>query len=374
MIANNAEATSLAFSPPGKNSFSSDLKEQVGAYIQQGQGHRFADPLLLAKILLLMLLAGMFYALTLQVHTVLPFFLLYGSFMLIAMVLAINSFHDASHASIFRTHKYNRWLMALVSLPLGINPMIWTVRHVYYHHTYPNIAGYDLDIEPNPVLRQTPFQSWSPQYQWQHLYWPLVSAISLPYLCWYLDWLDQFGKTPLVKFSHLRKKTTWLQFVVLKTVHVCLTLVLPMFACLGSEIMWWHILGAYFVAQMITSCFLVTIILGTHWAEADFFQPHQGQSMPHSWHHHAFLTACDWQPRPRCLGYWLGGLDLHLTHHLLPNYSHRHYPALAKIVSRLADKHQLPYRQIRYGQLLKMQQAFLRAMGKKPETQVGNGD
>jgi linoleoyl-CoA desaturase len=366
MVKNNNTLVSLTFNKMDKKEFSIELKQQVHEYIEHNKTHRFADLRLGIKIVFLMLLTGALYFFSLQMTTFLSFTLLFMGFMFTAMVLAMNSFHDASHGSIFRTHKFNRWLMALVSIPIGIDPAIWTIRHVHFHHTYPNIEGYDLDIEPNPLLRQTPFHNWAPQHQYQFLYWPLVAAISLPYLCWYSDWIDKLGKTPLVRFSHLQKKSSWLKFLGLKAAHITLTLLLPMYIFYGSEIVWWHILSVYLFTQMIISCFLVMIILGTHWSDVEFFQPQSNNSIEHSWHHHAFLTACDWQPHPRCLGYWLGGLDLHLTHHLLPGYSHRHYQALAKIVEKTAKKNQLPYRNIRYGQLFKMQQKFLKKMGEKP--------
>ena len=64
----------------------------------------------------------------------------------------------------------------------------------------------------------------------------------------------------------------------------------------------------------------------------------------------------------------MGGLNLHLTHHLFPTYSHRHYPALAAIVERLAARHGLPYRCLSYGALLGAQYRFLKSMGARPET------
>jgi len=62
----------------------------------------------------------------------------------------------------------------------------------------------------------------------------------------------------------------------------------------------------------------------------------------------------------------MGGLNYHLTHHLFPTWSHRHYRSLASIVAQVAARHQLNYRNLGYSQLWTSQQAFLRAMGRKP--------
>ncbi len=86
--------------------------------------------------------------------------------------------------------------------------------------------------------------------------------------------------------------------------------------------------------------------------------------MAHDWHLHAFLTSCDWSPRPRWLGFWMGGLNHHLTHHLFPTVSHRHYPALAAMVEEVSARHQLGYRNLNYRQLVASQQQFLKSMGR----------
>ena len=63
----------------------------------------------------------------------------------------------------------------------------------------------------------------------------------------------------------------------------------------------------------------------------------------------------------------LGGLNLHLTHHLFPGWSHRHYSALMLIVERLAKEYQLPYRRLSYPELLTSQLKFISKMAQKPE-------
>jgi linoleoyl-CoA desaturase len=61
----------------------------------------------------------------------------------------------------------------------------------------------------------------------------------------------------------------------------------------------------------------------------------------------------------------LGGLDLHLTHHLLPGFSNRHYPLLADQVQQLARQYEMPYRRITYSELFEAQQRFLKKMGEQ---------
>jgi linoleoyl-CoA desaturase len=356
----------LRFKPAADSAFRKALQREAQACLAAHGTHRFADGWLYLKAISLAAAVVLAYLLALRAGNRWHFMGAFVAFLFLAMVLAMNTLHDAAHGALFRSKRVNRLLMRLVSLPVGIDPDYWTIRHVHFHHTYANIDGYDLDIEPNPFLRQTPFQRWSPQYRAQHLYWPLVAALSLPYLCWYSDWADRFGKTRLAGRGDLAGWRAWLVFFAAKAAHLILVLLLPVWALHGSGMGWGVVPAAYLAGQMLASCFLVAMILGTHWAEVEFFLPGKDGSMPHTWYEHTFRTSCDWRPRPAWLGYWLGGLNSHLTHHLFPTYSHRHYPRLAEIVEDLAHRHGLRYRALRYGQLLASQQHFLKSMGKQP--------
>jgi linoleoyl-CoA desaturase len=336
------------------------LHREAQAYLTQQGTHRWGNAALLCKAGLICLAMGLAYAAVLGAGSRLQFGLAYIAFLWLAMLLAMNTLHDAAHRALFRTPWLNDWVKRLVSVPVGIDADYWTIRHVNFHHHYANVQGYDLDIEPNPFLRQTPFQTWAPQHRWQHLYWPLVAALSLPYLCWYSDWLDRLGRTAVATHT----PPPWPRFMVTKLAHAALVLALPLQAAAALGMGWYEVLGWYLAGQMLASCVLVALVLGTHWADVQFFQADAADRWPHDWYQHAFYTSCDWQPRPVWLGYWLGGLHLHLTHHLLPTYSHRHYPALACIVQRLAKDHGLPYRQLSYGQLVNAQQRFLKTLGR----------
>lgn len=103
------------------------------------------------------------------------------------MLLTVNVIHDASHNAFSRARWANALINRLVAIPLGLDPDCWRVRHVIFHHTHTNIADYDPDIDENGVLRQTTFQRWNPFMRVQHLYWPLVAAMTFPWYIWLVD-------------------------------------------------------------------------------------------------------------------------------------------------------------------------------------------
>jgi len=357
----------LRYSTAKESDFATALREQSQQYLSQAGDHRYADFSIWLKAFLLTSLTMTAYLFALHAQTLARFALPYAAFFFCTTLLAMNVFHDAAHHALCKSSAANAILMRIISIAIGIDPDSWQIRHVHFHHTYANVEHYDLDIEANAFLRQTPFQQWRPQYQYQHCYWPLIAALSLPYLVWYADWADRFGATPLVNKPQIATWPARITFVLAKLAHVMLALVLPALYLHEHGMGIAAVVTCYFVALMLVSCLLVAMILGTHWADADFFLPPENGRFTHTWYEHAFYTACDWLPRPRWLAYLLGGLNFHLTHHLFPTISHRHYRQLAPMVEQLARQHGLRYRSLEYSQLWCLQQTFLREMGRAPQ-------
>lgn len=351
------------FMPDGEQAFHRALNIQAQAYLKDHGDHRYADGVSLVKALALSLWCVAGYIICLTQHTGWGFFGGYLLFVLMGMLLNVNVNHDASHNVFLRSTRANRIISRLVTLPLGVDPDYWRVRHVEFHHRYANVEHYDLDTQENGIFRQSPYQQHRPHMRFQHLYWPLIAALSLPYIAWIFDWSDRMGKTPLKLTDALPGRRGWVIFAGFKLLHLLLVLVVPLFVAHAHGIGTGVVIASYLVSQMIASTFVVFLLLGTHWAQAEFYEAPAAGKMPQGWYKHNFATACDWHPSPLWLEKWFGMLNLHLTHHLFPGWHHRHYPALAKIIAALAAEHGLNYRCIGYRQLLREQQDFLRKMG-----------
>ncbi|HBT29443.1 MAG TPA: acyl-CoA desaturase, partial [Erwinia persicina] len=181
----------LRYPPDGEQAFHRALQREAHQYLSSHQDHRFAGGRQWLKAGLLLGLCVSCYLLSLFQSSQSGFFICYMLFMLMAMLLNINVNHDASHGVFSRSPRLNRLISRVVTLPLGLDPDYWRVRHVHFHHAYANIEHYDLDTEENGFFRQTPYQRWRPWMRWQHLYWPLIAALSLPYLTWVFDWADR---------------------------------------------------------------------------------------------------------------------------------------------------------------------------------------
>lgn len=359
----NPSSKYIHFSTADETAFHQALLQASQDYLQKNNDHRLANKrnIVVAGGLFLLSIASYFYALSTQSSAV--YIMAYSFFVILIMFLNVICQHDACHNTLFKNTRINRIVGRLVTLPLGIDPDFWRVRHVDYHHHYANIEHYDLDIEENGIFRQTPFQQWRGFMRYQHIYWPLIAALSLSWVALVFDWADRTGRTRLRENNVLSGWQGWLLFLLSKLLHLTVMIGLPLAIAHTHGISISTILFTYLVSQMMASMLVVYLLLGTHWAETKFFTPPANHQMPHGWYQHNFMTACDWLPSPHWLWRLTGGVNYHLTHHLFPGWHHRHYPALAQIIARLANEYKMPYRCISYRQLVKSQISFLRRMG-----------
>lgn len=344
--------------------FHRELTRATQAWLQQHGEHRFANWATIAKALLLALLAISCCCLGLQQSHWLAWAACQAGFSFFAMLLTINVVHDASHQAFFRSKSANRVIGALASLPLGLDPECWRVRHVLMHHVGNNVIGYDPDMEENGILRQSRFQRLRPLMRYQRYYWPLVAALTFPWYIWLFDWLDRAGQTRVGARMRLQGLRGWAAFLLVKMGHFLLALALPLYL-LSPSLGVGTVVLVYLLCQMLSSLVFVMLIIGSHWAKGNSYQPTGQGKLPHSRYAHLFATTCDWLTRPRWLGFWLGGMNLHLTHHLFPHWSHRHYPALAQIVAEVAARYGYDYQCLSLTQLLSAQRRFLHQLGKE---------
>lgn len=127
-------------SPPPLNFSRNDrplyeaLNTAAQAWLRNQGDHRLADAGMMGKMFLLLALGGLAYGLCLRASTEAGFIGGYFVFISAALLLAINVIHDASHNAFLGSARANRLLNMVISLPLGMDPECWRVRHVIFHH------------------------------------------------------------------------------------------------------------------------------------------------------------------------------------------------------------------------------------------------
>ena len=77
--------------------------------------------------------------------------------------------------------------------------------------------------------------------------------------------------------------------------------------------------------------------------ETEFPEPDNEGSLEDNWAIHQFKTTSNFAPNNKVLGWYMGGLNYQVEHHLFPTICHIHYPAISKIVKATAEEYGVPY-------------------------------
>ncbi len=245
--------------------------------------------------------------------------------------IGFNVQHDGGHGAYPKRRLGNRltaWTLDLI----GGSSYMWNFKHNITHHHYTNVDGVDEDLQADPFLRLAPGQPRYWYHRYQHLYvWLLYAFFPAKW-----EWYDDFKNLILGRSGHQRVPRprgwalTWL--FLGKLIFAAWALAIPL--VLHSL---WQVLAIYAFVALVLGVTLGTVFQLAHCVEeADITPlPANGVRLPRSWAEHQLATTADFAPRNPVLGWYLGGLNFQVEHHLFPRVSHVHYPKLAAIVRRV---------------------------------------
>ena len=78
--------------------------------------------------------------------------------------------------------------------------------------------------------------------------------------------------------------------------------------------------------------------------EADYSQPEPSNKMvADSWVHHQIVTTIDFLPESPLANFIFAGFNLHTAHHIFPEVSHVHLPALTRIIKETIEENGLDW-------------------------------
>jgi linoleoyl-CoA desaturase len=248
--------------------------------------------------------------------------------------------HDANHGG-YSEHRASNKLWAMTLDALGGSSYMWCRKHNIIHHTYPNIAGIDDDIDIGPLGRLAPGQARRAFHRHQALYMWLVYAM-LAFKWHFFDdfWSFIRGRVGRHRFPRPRG---WdlVQMVAGKLVFAVWAIVVPL-----SQHSVATIVPFYVLTSMVLGFTLAIVFQLAHCVEAAHFPAARRppDRMGNEWAAHQVETSVDFARDSRWLTWYLGGLNFQIEHHLFPKICHVHYPRIARIVEKTCADHGIEYR------------------------------
>lgn len=317
-----------------------DLKARVARYFEEQGRSPFGGWRMWLKTAVLVLFTWGSWALFLLGGGAWWEALLYGT--LVALGVAGIGFcvqHDANHGAYSSRPGVNRLLGRLMDL-VGASSFVWRTKHNVIHHTYPNLADVDDDIDTGGAARFAPGQRWRPIQRFQHLYvWPLYALLGLKWL-----WFDDFRNVASGSIGnhHMARPRgkEWLVLVTGKAAAIAWMVVVPMLV----HGLWIGLLFHVW-AQLVAGLTMAVVFQCAHCVqEADFPEVPTPPEAETEWAVHQLNTSVDFAHGRRFLTWYFGGLNYQAVHHLLPRVCHVHYPALSPIVEATCREHGVRYR------------------------------
>jgi linoleoyl-CoA desaturase len=261
------------------------------------------------------------------------------------LYMAFNIAHDANHGAYARSKQVNRALGCVFDL-VGVSSYMWRLMHNDAHHSFVNIRGADTTLISGNVLRFSPHDRRRPFHRYQHLYAPFLYCLST--LDWVLTkdyrWLlseQRFGNRRIV--GHPLSEI--LILFAGKAFYYTYMLVIP-FLYLRAP--WYSAVLGFVVMHLFIGFTIALIFQPNHFFEESAFpEADERGRISNNYIKHIFDTTADYARNKPFVTWILGGLNLHVIHHMFPGICHVHYPALTEIVRSTAEEYGLIYRENR---------------------------
>lgn len=333
------------------------LRRRVQARVNAVQEDRGA--LIKIKVILLpVVYFGCYLAAVLQAENPQIYFALFAVMGILLVLIYLNIIHEAAHNNIFKNKKYNRAVLKIFDL-VGANSFIWERRHIVSHHAYPNVDGWDTDIEQSGVLKIYPYGKAKGIQKYQHRFFFLVYPLYLFNWMFIRDFRDFFGKSRIIrKFQPHIAKREKLKLLGFKSFYFFYQIVAPI---LFFKVAWTVALGAWALQILVAGTFALFVLLPLHAVPENRFPLTDDQKqLPYSWLRHQFEVTNDLTESNPFFRYILGNFNYHVAHHLFPNYSYEYYPEITDEIRSYAAEKGLRYKRFPLFTALRMHYRLLK--------------
>lgn len=345
--------------------FFQSLKGAIDNYFKEKRLKKTGNWALYSKTIILITVSIALYLITISFSLPVITTILIGSVLgFLSACIGFNVMHDANHGS-YSSKSWVNNTLGLTLNALGGNSFIWRHKHNIIHHTYTNVDGIDDDIAKTPFIRMCSTQQWVPMHRVQHIYTPLLYAISSMIWILFQDFEKYFKQK--VHNTELQKMKT-ADHVIFWTSKV---LYLSFYIALPIMLTGWQQWLTFFLSLHVGLGFTLAIVfqLAHVVEETEFtFAPlNETTVIENEWAIHQLKTTSNFSPNSKIITWFAGGLNYQIEHHLFPRISHIHYPAISKIVKEKCEEFNVPYNSISsFNLAVRSHFRFIKLLGRKP--------
>ncbi len=320
----------------------SELRKRVNERVKAIPGNR--DNIIKVKVFLLPLLyLGCYLAAVFNGANPAIYASFFAAMGIILVLIYLNLIHEAAHNNIFKNKKYNKAVLRIFDF-IGANSFIWERRHIVSHHSYPNVDGWDTDIEQSGVLKIYPYGEAKGIQKYQHRFFFMVYPLYLFNWMFIRDFRDFFDRNRIIQKVQTRiPGKEKMKMLLFKLFYFFYQIVVPI---VFFHVSWKLAVGAWLLQILVASTFALFVLLPLHAVpENEFPLVDENSNLPYSWLRHQFEVTNDLKENNQFFRYVLGNFNYHVAHHLFPNYSYEYYHEITDEIKKFAKEHNFRYKQ-----------------------------
>lgn len=320
-----------------------ELRHRINNYFEENSTTKFADWRMHLKTAILIFIWFGLYALIMS-----NMFLSYDliaiqiAFHIMSFVVWNGIAHDAHHRAYSKNRVLNKSLLFVGDL-VGVSSYMMDFNHVKAHHSAVNVPVHDVAIEDYGIFRFHPEKPLRWYHRYQHIY---VNAFYLIPTLFKLLIFDYFSlRNKYIGAIRVRKHPVpaIIYMTIMKITVIYLTLFLPLQILDAPN----HIiLTGFFAGHLMAGLVLSLIFQVTHLCDYSKFTSVDLSTgnLENSFARHVIENTSTFAPDNMFLTYFSGGLNHHTVHHLFPDISQIHFPAITKILQATAAEYNIPFK------------------------------
>lgn len=368
MIAETLRNTTAIKFDNRPSDFYRTLKQRTERYFQERNLSKKANCFAILKTTVFFLCTVLSYGLILTDRFAgWPLFGLYLIWGLSSAFFVFSIAHDAAHHAFAKSGKLNDFLSYSWNL-MGISSYVWKLKHNIAHHTYTNVQGTDQDIDQGALFVLKPNTPVKPHHRFQHLYSPLVYAFYSFYLIYVKDFqlyaTHRFGNKVIT--SHPKRELIIL--LITKLFYFTYSFLIPLIIL---SVDGWKIILMYLFMHFAIGITMAFILGPVHiTGQANYVNPDAKGRIHNCWARHQIECTIDFAAQNAIVGWFSGGLNTHISHHIFPTICHVHYRPLTKIIKQTAEEYGIKYTNMTLIGAIAAHLNFLKQLGRKDKSIV----
>lgn len=333
----------VKFSTKDTAQFFTTLRQRVNTYFEENNLPRTGNRKMVVKTI------SMFAILLVPYFLILSNILPLWAMWLMCIIMGLGSagigfsvMHDANHGAYTRNETINKLLGLSVNFAGG-SAFTWKIQHNYLHHTYTNIYELDEDVNDKPILRLSPHGKLLGIHKYQHIYAPFLYTLAT------IGWVTKKDFAQLIKYNRegLTEKMGYdptaetIKMIGSKVFYYIFICVIPLMVV---DITFWQWFAGFLSMHAVLGLLVTAVFQLAHVVEGPtHHEPTLSGKMDNTWAIHQLETTADFARNSALLGWFIGGLNFQVEHHLFPKICHVHYPEISEIVKQTAKEFNLPY-------------------------------